>query len=100
MRFRKINLFYQVPAQSIPFAAKDPLRVISIMMLSSAIVSVLTFISQIQVPAPHGGFLVLPLVNKPFLWVGCIFTGALVGAILLGLVRIHQNRQLATKVHK
>ena len=69
-------------------------------MLSSAIVSVLTFISQIQVPAPHGGFLVLPLVNKPLLWVGCIFTGALVGAILLGLLRIHQNRQLATKVHK
>ena len=85
---------------AIPFAAKDPLRVIPIMMLSSAIASVLTFISQIQVPAPHGGFLVLPLVNKPFLWVGCIFTGALVGAILLGLLRIHQNRQLATKVHK
>lgn len=82
---------------AIPFAAKDPLRVIPIMMLSSAIASVLTFICQIQVPAPHGGFLVLPLVNKPFLWVGCIFVGALVGAILLGLVRIHQNRQLVAQ---
>ncbi|WP_085246821.1 PTS fructose transporter subunit IIC [Gilliamella mensalis] len=82
---------------AIPFAAKDPLHVIPIMMLSSAIASVLTFLSQIQVPAPHGGFLVLPLVNKPFLWVGCIFAGALIGAILLGLVRIHQNRQLTIK---
>lgn len=82
---------------AIPFAAKDPLRVIPIMMLSSAIAAVLTFLCQIQVPAPHGGFLVLPLVNKPFLWVGCIFAGAIVGAILLGLVRIAQNRKLATK---
>ncbi|OCG79478.1 PTS fructose transporter subunit IIC [Gilliamella sp. Nev6-6] len=82
---------------AIPFAAKDPLRVIPVMMLSSAIASVLTFLSHIQVPAPHGGFLVLPLVNKPFLWVACIFTGALVGAILLGLIRIHQNRQLTIK---
>lgn len=67
------------------------------MMLSSAIAAVLTFLCQIQVPAPHGGFLVLPLVNKPFLWVGCIFAGAIVGAILLGLVRIAQNKKLANK---
>lgn len=78
---------------AIPFAAKDPLRVIPIMMLSSAIAAVLTFLSHIQVPAPHGGFLVLPLVNKPLLWVGCIFIGALVGAILLGLVRLHEKRK-------
>lgn len=79
---------------AIPFAAKDPLYVIPIMMLSSAIAAVLTFLSEIQVPAPHGGFLVLPLVNKPFIWVGCIFIGALIGAVLLGINRIHQNRQL------
>lgn len=73
---------------AIPFAAKDPLRVIPIMMFSSAIAAVLTYLSKIQVPAPHGGFLVLPLVNKPLIWVLCIFTGALVGAILLGLTRL------------
>ncbi|WP_121145148.1 PTS fructose transporter subunit IIC [Orbus hercynius] len=80
---------------AIPFAAKDPIRVIPIMMLSSAIAAVLTFLVEIQVPAPHGGFLVLPLVNKPLMWVGCIFIGALVGAILLGFSRIHQNRKLS-----
>lgn len=79
---------------AIPFAAKDPLRVIPIMMISSSIGAVLTFLCGIQVPAPHGGFLVLPLVNKPLMWVGCIFIGALVGAILLGLSRIHQSRKL------
>ena len=76
---------------AIPFAAKDPLHVIPIMMFSSAIAAVLTFISHIQVPAPHGGFLVLPLVNKPLIWVGCIFIGALIGAILLGLLRMHEK---------
>lgn len=82
---------------AIPFAAKDPLRVIPIMMLSSAIAAILTFLSGIQVPAPHGGFLVLPLVNKPLIWVGCIFIGALIGAILLGLIRIHHARKNALK---
>lgn len=79
---------------AIPFAAKDPLRVIPIMMLSSSIAAVLTFLSGIQVPAPHGGFLVLPLVNKAMLWVGSIFVGSLVGAMLLGLLRIHQNKKI------
>ncbi|HBO37359.1 MAG TPA: PTS fructose transporter subunit IIABC, partial [Pasteurellaceae bacterium] len=36
--------------------------------------------------APHGGFLILTLVNKPFLWVGCILTGSCVGAVLYALV--------------
>ena len=76
---------------AIPFVAKDPLRVIPIMMFSSTIAAVLTFICQIQVPAPQGGFLVLPLVNKPLIWVGCIFISALVGAILLGLIRSHET---------
>lgn len=82
---------------AIPFAAKDPLRVIPIMMLSSSIAAVLTFLSHIQVPAPHGGFLVLPLVSAPLLWVACIFVGALVGAILLGLSRIQQKQRLLNK---
>ncbi|PXZ05551.1 PTS fructose transporter subunit IIC [Gilliamella apicola] len=76
---------------ALPFVAKDPFRVIPIMMFSSTIAAVLTFICQIQVPAPQGGFLVLPLVNKPFIWVGCIFISALVGAILLGLIRTHET---------
>lgn len=76
---------------ALPFVAKDPFRVIPIMMFSSTIAAVLTFICQIQVPAPQGGFLVLPLVNKPIIWVGCIFISALVGAILLGLIRTHET---------
>lgn len=74
---------------AIPFAAKDPLRVIPIMMVASAISAVLSYIAGITVPAPHGGFLILPLVNHAFLWVGCILVGSAVGAILYGSYRMY-----------
>lgn len=72
---------------AIPFAAKDPLRVIPIMMLGSSISAVLSYLAKITVPAPHGGFLILPLVNHALLWVGCILVGSLVGAIVYGSYR-------------
>ena len=71
---------------AIPFAAKNPLKVLPVLMIASSISSILTYIMKIEVPAPHGGFLVLGLVNKPLLWVGCIFVGSLVGAVLYMMV--------------
>lgn len=71
---------------AIPFAAKNPVKIIPILMLASSISAVLTYMFQIQVPAPHGGFLILGLVNKPLLWVMSIFVGSLVGAIFYILV--------------
>lgn len=73
---------------AIPFVAKDPLRMIPIMMIGSSISAVLSYMLLITVPAPHGGFLILPLVNKPIIWVLCILTGSLVGAVLMGLYKI------------
>lgn len=73
---------------AIPFAAKDPLRVIPIMMFASAISAVLSYVMHITVPAPHGGFLILPLVNHAMLWVGCILTGSVVGAVIYGTYRL------------
>ena len=71
---------------AIPFAAKHPLWNIPAFMVGSAIAAALTYVSRIQVPAPHGGFIILPLVNKPFLWVLWIVVGALVSGILLALI--------------
>lgn len=64
---------------AIPFAAKDPLRVIPLMMIASSISAVLSYSMHIEVPAPHGGFLILPLVNKPLVWVLCILAGSASG---------------------
>lgn len=72
---------------AIPFAAKDPLRVIPIMMVGSSIAAILTYMFGVQVPAPHGGFLVLPVVTGGFQWVLSILIGSLTGGVLLGMVR-------------
>ncbi|MER2005159.1 PTS fructose transporter subunit IIBC [uncultured Enterococcus sp.] len=77
---------------AIPFAAKDPLRVLPIMMFGSSIAAVLTYLFKVQVPAPHGGFLVLPVVTHGLLWVSAILAGSIAGGLLLGLV---QKRKVA-----
>ena len=71
---------------AIPFAAKNPLKVIPILMISSSVSAVATYLMKVQVPAPHGGFLILGLVNKPLVWVACILLGSVVGAFLYILV--------------
>jgi fructose PTS system EIIBC or EIIC component len=69
---------------AIPFAARNPLLVIPILMLSSSISAILTFLLQVQVPAPHGGFLVLPVVTNGIQWVGAILAGSVIGGLLYG----------------
>ncbi|EDJ5727670.1 PTS fructose transporter subunit IIC [Salmonella enterica] len=78
---------------AIPFAAKDPLRVIPMMMIASSISAVLSYSLRIQVPAPHGGFLILPLVSQPLAWVLCILAGSACGAVMLGLWRLWAVRK-------
>lgn len=70
---------------AIPFATKNPILNIPIFMIGSAVAAILTYMSRISVPAPHGGFIVLPLVNKPVLWVVYILIGAIISGFLLAL---------------
>lgn len=72
---------------AIPFAAKDPLRALPCFMLGSSIAAILTYLMKVQVPAPHGGFLVLPVVTNPLQWVIAILVGSIIGGIALGLTR-------------
>lgn len=69
---------------AIPFAAKDPLRNIPTLMLGSSIGAVLTYLWGVKVPAPHGGFLVLPVVTNALLWVLAIAIGAIVSGVVMG----------------
>ncbi|API91984.1 PTS fructose transporter subunit IIC [Virgibacillus pantothenticus] len=72
---------------AIPFAAKNPIVVLPIIMLGSSIAAMLTYLFKVQVPAPHGGFLVLPVVTGAFQWVIAILIGSMVGALLYGMYR-------------
>lgn len=72
---------------AIPFAAKDPLRNLPTLMLGSSIGAVLTYLWGVKVPAPHGGFLVLPVVTNAGLWVLAIAIGAIISGLLLGYIQ-------------
>ncbi|SDJ53859.1 PTS fructose-like transporter subunit IIB [Billgrantia gudaonensis] len=66
---------------AIPFAAKDPLRVIPMSMIGGAITGALSMLIGAQLMAPHGGIFVLLIPNAitpAFLYLGAIVIGSLV----------------------
>ena len=67
---------------AIPFMTKNIWPVMPIMMLGSSIASILTIMFNVHDPAPHGGFLVLPVVENGPLWVLAILIGVVIGGIL------------------
>ncbi len=56
-------------------------------MIGSSVSAILTYMMKIQVPAPHGGFLVLPVVTGAIQWIIAILIGSLVGAFLYGFYK-------------
>ena len=73
---------------AIPFAAKDPLRVIVSSVIGSAIAGGLTQAFEVKSPAPHGGIFILPAmesVDKALFFVLSVAVGSLVSAISYGL---------------
>jgi len=66
-------------------------------MLGSSIAAVLTYLFKVQVPAPHGGFLVLPIVTGKLAWLGSILTGSVVGGVLLGELQKRKSNKEGVK---
>jgi fructose-specific phosphotransferase system IIC component len=79
---------------AIPFAAADPVRVIPSIMAGSAVASVIAMIGKVGDHAPHGGPIVLPVVEHRIFFVVSIVAGTLVTAILAtGLRSRSRNRK-------
>ncbi|KKI93821.1 PTS fructose transporter subunit IIA [Bacillus sp. SA1-12] len=73
---------------AIPFAASDPGRVIPSIVAGSAVAGALAMFFGNGLRAPHGGAFVIPLVEgNPLLYLLAIVIGAIVTAILLGLLK-------------
>ncbi|MFB5760400.1 PTS fructose transporter subunit IIABC [Paenibacillus medicaginis] len=70
---------------AIPFAAADPLRVLTSCILGSAIAGGLTQLWAINIPAPHGGIFVAALANHALLFLLAVAIGAVVSGLILGL---------------
>lgn len=71
---------------AIPFAAADPLRVITSSIIGSAVAGGLTQFFATNVPAPHGGVITMvALGNHPSLLILSVAIGAIISALILGL---------------
>ena len=78
---------------AIPYAAADPTRVIPASIVGSAVAGALIGLFRVKIPAPHGGILVMGLSktanggNGFFLYLFAVVVGAIISAILLGLLK-------------
>ncbi|MGM0756815.1 MAG: PTS fructose transporter subunit IIABC [Bacillota bacterium] len=72
---------------AIPFAAADPLRVIPSAVVGAAVAGGLTEFFRVTLPAPHGGLFVFWVTNHPVLYIISILIGAVVTALLLGILK-------------
>lgn len=72
---------------AIPFAAADPIRVIPTIMVGSAIGSVIAMLGGVGDHAPHGGPIVLPVVDNRMVYVVAIIAGSLVVAFVINALK-------------
>lgn len=83
---------------AIPFMTKNIWPVMPIMMIGSSIGSILTLLFGVHDPAPHGGFLVLPVVDGGLKWVLAILIGAVVGGILFVAFKAYEYRKNGNQI--
>lgn len=72
---------------AIPFAAADPLRVIPVIMAGSSVGAVVAMLGRVGDHAPHGGLIVLPVVDNRLMFVAAILVGTLTVAGLMSLFK-------------
>lgn len=72
---------------AIPFAAKDPLRVIPSCIIGSAVAGGLSMFFGCTLRAPHGGIFVLPTIGNPLMYALSIVIGACIGGLVLSILK-------------
>jgi fructose-specific phosphotransferase system IIC component len=80
---------------AIPFAAADPIRVIPCIVIGSMTASVVAMLGGVGDHAPHGGPIVLPVVEHRMAYVAAILTGTLVTALCITLVKSFSRQPIA-----
>jgi PTS system, fru family, IIC component len=79
---------------AIPFAAKEPLKVIGSCVVGAAIAGGLTQFWGVSAPAPHGGIFVIPAmpsVHSAIFFVVSIAIGAIISGVIFGVIRGKKN---------
>lgn len=72
---------------AIPYAAKDPIRVIPSCIIGSAVAGALSMAFNCTLRAPHGGIFVFPVVGNALWYIVALAAGSIVGALILGVIK-------------
>ena len=72
---------------AIPFAAADPLHVIPCTLIGAGVAGFLSALFKCTLMAPHGGIFVFATVGHPLLYILAWAVGAVITAVLLGLIK-------------
>ncbi|MEQ6289182.1 fructose-specific PTS transporter subunit EIIC [Vogesella sp. GCM10023246] len=75
---------------AIPFAAKDPLRVIPSLVAGSALAGAISMAAGCELRVPHGGVFVLPIPNAVTnlgMYIVALLAGTALSAVLLGVLK-------------
>jgi fructose-specific phosphotransferase system IIC component/fructose-specific phosphotransferase system IIB component len=78
---------------AIPFAAADPIRVIPCIMAGSMVASVLALMGGVGDHAPHGGPIVLPVIDHKVAYVIAILAGTAVTSLSSLALRARSGRR-------
>lgn len=72
---------------AIPFAAADPFRVIPCIMLGSMTASTIAMLAGVGNHAPHGGPIVLPVIDNRLMYIVAIIVGTVVTALAINTLK-------------
>ena len=72
---------------AIPFAAGDPIRVIPTIMIGSMVGAVIAMLGGVGDHAPHGGPIVLPVIDNRIMYIIAIVAGSLTVAFIINTLR-------------
>ena len=68
---------------AIPFAIKDMKRVLPALIVGSAVGGAIGMMNNVEALVPHGGLIILPVVNGKLWYTIAIVVGSLVSAAIL-----------------
>jgi fructose-specific phosphotransferase system IIC component len=81
---------------AIPFAAADPIRVIPCIVFGSMVASVIAMLGGVGDYAPHGGPIVLLVVDHRLAYIFAIIVGTLVTALCINVVKLMSRKPSST----